>query len=301
MINWKHQTIFEPQKLGRDRGTHDIHLPKHGGVSSLEVILSAENGSAGNVGNPLTGTISKVSVTDGRMSYIYSLSAAQIQTMAAIVDRHSPEITEPTTAGATQKIRLPLRFGRFAHDGMYGRILDKMSEPMLQIEYDLETVRACGNNAFVSGSLSVELDGMLCSSEEARNLPAYIATMPAGMGATEANTDYTDYRMNAKDDISMTIYAKGAGVADGDTFTKVELFDSTTNHTLLKGSWIDLQRQHLQHDGSIVSYAVHVPMSARGTPESRPTRQMPDRIDLKARMLTAGVYPVIIREMIKAQ
>lgn len=299
MINWQSRTIQEPSKMGRDTGLIRIHLPKTGGLSELEVIATAINGSASNIGNPLTGCISKVSITDGLSRYLYSLSAAEIQKMITISDKHAPETTEPTTVSATQRIRLPIRMGRYRADDLYALDLGRMSEPLLQIEHDLEVVRPTGNDGYISGSLAFEIDAVTCPEEDARRIPEYVTTIPEGLGLTAANSDYRKDGIDVEKNIAMTIYAYKSGVDDGDTFTKVEVFNSTNNHTLLEGSWADLQRMHPQYDGSVIDYAVHIPMGPRGGDNKKFTRSMPGKIDLKARMLTAGISPVIIWESIR--
>lgn len=256
MGNYMSYNIISGDKPGKDSFTIDYDLGNEGGITYLEILVKATNGSAGNASNGILNAIKEIEVRseDGRS--LFRLSGTQAYRLATLRDKEAPEISESADADAVQVARIPILFGRNKDDEYYGLDLTKEPRTHLRVTYDLTTVRACGNDGYVSGSFDISVDASI-TQNLAR--PAYGGTFGAKVlnaAWTTAVRRETVKLHTQKSCVGLYLYSYLSGTADGSLTSNVKLMAPTQRDVIVKRGFTDLQDARKPNTGTkITSWA----------------------------------------------
>ncbi|KKM82642.1 hypothetical protein LCGC14_1317540 [marine sediment metagenome] len=136
--------------------THRIDLPETGFLSSIYVVLAAENGSSHNEDNHLHDCLTKIEVVGAGGETIKSITGIQAQVLNWLdkesVNRH--QLRED--AGYWQAERWAINFGRYFQDTEYMLDCSKIIDGQLRLTWDLAAVRAVSDTtAFKDANASL--------------------------------------------------------------------------------------------------------------------------------------------------
>ena len=253
MAKYMTYNIISGDKPGKDSFTIDYDLRDKGGMTYLEILVKATNGSAGNVSNGILNAIKEIEIRSEDNRNLFRLSGTQAYRLATLRDKEAPEMSESADANAVQVVRIPILFGRSRDDERYGIDLTKGPRTHLRVTYDLTAVRACGNDGYVSGSFDISVDA---SMTQDLATPGYLGAI----GARAVNSAWTTAvrRKTAKLSTSgrclgLYLYSYLSGTADGALTSNVKLMAPTERDVIVNRGFTDLQDARKPYPGTKVT------------------------------------------------
>ena len=152
-MTWRRYVAADAESLS-DTEVWDYSLGTTGILSGAVVIIKATNGSTSNVDNPIAGLVNKIEITDGARK-LHSVTGIEEQALAAYDLKQVAPDTEDMNADKEQVGVFTVKFGRYLGDNDYFLDLSKLSNPKLEVDFDITNVRAAGATGFVSGSADI--------------------------------------------------------------------------------------------------------------------------------------------------
>ena len=301
LVEYTTSNLIPGDKPGKNSGKLEYSLPNVGGITHLELLLKATNGSSGNTNNSILNTITGIRIEVHNNRYAFTMSGTEAYKLAALRDREATEISESDTANAAQYVRIPILLGRTKDDQLYGLDLGKCEDPKLIIEFDLTKVRACGATGFVSGSFTVDIDITIT-----QNLaqPAYVGLIS---GAEIIPQRPTGIRRTTEEIhtlgrcIGLYLYAYKSGIADGDLVRNVKLSAPTELSTLVDRSFTDLQQARKLLTGYVVTSWAPIWIDPNRLSNQPPKPLNGDKAYLEMEELVADGAEALIGEFVERQ
>mgnify|MGYP001178278904 CR=1 FL=1 len=253
MSNYMSYNIISGDKPGKDSYYVDYHLGNMGGMTHLEILVKATNGSAGNASNGILNAIKEIEVKSEDNRTLSRLSGTQAYRLATLRDKEAPEISESADANAVQLVRIPILFGRSRDDEYYGLDLTKEPRTHLRVTYDLTAVRACGNDGYVSGSFDISVDASMTMNLKQ---PKYVGTFGASLVNAAWATRVGSKRLKVHTRercVGLYLYSYLSGTADGALTSNVKLMAPTERDTIVNRGFTDLQDARKPYPGTKVT------------------------------------------------
>lgn len=237
----------------RNAGTYRLRLPVAGGMTEMELVISATNDGAGNATNPIRDVIKEIRVmTDSGMNVLKG-SARELYALASLLKRVAPVISESDAASVVQTVRLPLAFARTPDDQQYGLNLGKTGNASLEIDYDLEVVRAVGAAGYVSGSFTIAVNAMMTKSGEWPGYTGVLDTRRVVNRVTIVGGPTRFKNVTAGQPVSMMLYAYESGTAEGALVKRVAVYQAGRVEPVIDSTFLNLQQNRALATGSVVT------------------------------------------------
>mgnify|MGYP001047033632 FL=1 len=301
MVEYVTQNLILGDKPGKNSGKIEYPLPNSGGITHLELLIKATNGSSGNLTNGILNTITGVRIEAYPDKNEFIMSGTEAYKLAALRDREAPEISESDVANAVQYVRIPILLGRTKDDQLYGLDLGKCPEPKVIIEFDLTKVRACGATGFVSGSFTVDIDATIT-----QNLaqPAYVGLISGREIISQRLTKVqrkTEEIHTLGRCIGLYLYAYKSGIADGDLVRNVKLAAPTERSVLVDRSFTDLQQARKLLSGYVLTSWAPIWIDPNRLSNQPPKPLNGDKAYLEMEELVADGAEALIGEFVERQ
>jgi len=166
----------------------DTDLKAKGALSALEIEVTAINGATSNLNNHIHHLVKKIEVVDGSKKF-HSVTGVQEQGLNWIALRKIPEVHMDETINVTQIGKFLVMFGRKIGDLEYFLDLDKLSNPKLQVDFNIAEVRAVGADAFVDGSARITVKGIVDQEKAALAQKGYLRAIEQYKWTSAASGD----------------------------------------------------------------------------------------------------------------
>jgi hypothetical protein len=152
---WRRHIVADEETL-EDTEIWDYDLGTRGVISAILVTIKATNGETSNLANEIYRCVNRIEVVDGSFK-LHSTTAPQNQALLAYSMKEVPPDIIDEAADAEQVGHFGVLFGRRIGDRSYGLDLSKLSNPKLQVDWDITNVRAAGETGYVSGSADISV------------------------------------------------------------------------------------------------------------------------------------------------
>jgi len=149
-MTWRRHVVAEAETLS-DAEVWTYDLGTRGILSGIILEIEATNGSTSNTDNHVHDCVKKIELTDGARKLL-SVTGVQAQALAwADTGRCPPDVIDEN-ADQVQKAVFPIWFGRYPGDTEYFIDLSRLSNPKIEVDWDIANVKSTGATGFVSGS-----------------------------------------------------------------------------------------------------------------------------------------------------
>lgn len=117
-----------------DSGTYTQDITIDAPITELTIDMEIKNGTAIVHDEPVEKAISKIEITDGGETY-WSLIGQEAVAAACFDVGHWPTHRYNETLSETQRITIPMRFGRWLNDPVYAFTPSKLDNPQLKVTW----------------------------------------------------------------------------------------------------------------------------------------------------------------------
>jgi hypothetical protein len=232
-----------------DSGVLTFHLPREGGIASLEITARATTGAGGSASYGILDSITKVEIRNAYMQTIVDMSAAELYNLNTLITGEAAQLSEGTGAGVVQIVRLPINFGPTKQSELYGLDMSKYPDCELKVHYTLEI---SGSDGFVTKSFNIDVDARQTDKMEQ---PAYQGRVRLCLvrGKPTKVQDPDRIKVHSSGKImGLFLYAYKSGTADNSLVSNVILTTLPDKVKEVQASFSDLQEAHKPLTGSII-------------------------------------------------
>ncbi len=184
--------VLAPKTLG-DSGTETIDLDEVDIFTKLDLMFYLENGGAIAENVPPQTAISAIEIVDGGKTW-FSLTGREAVALAAHELGHFPKMWLMTQASLSQRIRIPIYFGRWLGDQQLGFDPTRLRNPQLKFTYAKNTLH--GTGTLQLGVFGTVMDGIPSPSQclMSRSVRRF-TTASSGIEPTDLWTDHPYRRL----------------------------------------------------------------------------------------------------------
>lgn len=233
--------VVDDYTLPSDDAVYQKVLPSRGVVTQLDIEFRATNGATSNIANPLFGCINRIEIVGDGTDKILSLPGDVLFKYLTVVNGKYPEGVYSEVGGTQQRLRLSIPFGRFYGDETYGLKLDRYSEVRVDVDYDLEAVRACGATGYVSGSGQIDMVAHMTLPGETIGVSGCRRCIDRKSFTTAASGEEDWIPVQDYPYTAIGVYCRESGVADGVDITDIELDMGAGKPKIFDYSWRELE------------------------------------------------------------
>ena len=184
---WRKHQVADEETLN-DTEVWDYELGTRGIVSAIWITIKATNGATSNLANEIYRCVNKIELVDGSAK-LHSTTAPENQALLAYAAGKVPPDLIDENPSAEQIGYFGILFGRFVGDRQYALDLSKLSNPKLQVDFDLTNVRATGATGYVSGSADISVSIVKDDSERAPSPASFMRATQQYSSTTAASGD----------------------------------------------------------------------------------------------------------------
>ncbi|NIW97369.1 MAG: hypothetical protein GWN13_03820 [Phycisphaerae bacterium] len=134
-------------------GTVSFNVDYSDVISQISIQFNATNGASGNKNNPIESNITSIELVDGS-DVLWSLPGDVAFAMYNQVTGKQPKQYYTGAISDGGWVVVPILFGRYLYDPVYGFNPIAFRNPQLKITFDEATIRAAGATGFVSDSFT---------------------------------------------------------------------------------------------------------------------------------------------------
>lgn len=169
-------------------GTKTYNLDFSDPITELVIGIDATNGASGNVDNPIESCISKIELVDGG-EVLWDLPGDVALAYASHLKGKLPVSNRTGAINDTPYQVIPVCFGRFPYDPVFGFNPLAHKNPQLRVTFDEATIRAAGATGYVSDSFALTLIVRLME-QMAQPPPAFLSARLIETFTSVASGDY---------------------------------------------------------------------------------------------------------------
>jgi hypothetical protein len=152
--------LIDTQAQTSDKTVLQVDLPNKGGLSGLDLKLSADNCATtyGSSKYSILDLIKKVEVVVNGDTRLFSMTGQELFQWLWIKNGKPPFHEFNTRISESQEVMFPLRFGRYLCDPNYGMDLSAFDNAQLVIDYEvtpIATSTTLATNGFLTGTFTV--------------------------------------------------------------------------------------------------------------------------------------------------
>lgn len=237
MVRYGIQALVDRETQASDAQVRKIDLPVRGGLSGIDVVLRATNGSTSNKNNWITAAINKIEIVVNGDVRIFSLTGEEFFRYAWYRDGKPPVHVFTEAASGVQEVTFPIRFGRYLNDLVYGLDLSRFQNAQLVIDYNLANGGAIAATTYTTATFEISA---LLYITDADKSPAY----RGAIGAREIE-NYTTVASGDKSFklpplhplVGIGIYCAEDAIAEGTDVTHVRLSLDNDQKQPFRGRW----------------------------------------------------------------
>ena len=142
VMNYREVVVEDDKTLG-DAGTEITELNLTEPITELALKLRVENTSGYSADVPPEITFTKIEIVDGGQTYL-SMSGYEAVAAACYDKGFWPPHWYAEVGGASQRVTIPLQFGRFVGDPMFALDATRLRNPQLRVTYSLDADHESG-------------------------------------------------------------------------------------------------------------------------------------------------------------
>lgn len=192
--------------------THNLDYPDV--ITGITLRFAATNGATRNYDNPIERCISNIEIVDGS-DVIMAIPGDVAYAIASQMQGHPPHEYMTGAAGDSGYVAIPLLFGRFLYDPVFGLNPRAFRNPQLKVTFDEATVRAASATAYSTDTFTMTISVHLM--EDAPAPEAFLmwkdlydfTTLGSGDERVDMPVDYP-YRM-----LAIRCYKDGSDMRSG--------------------------------------------------------------------------------------
>lgn len=180
-------------------GTVTFNIDYSDVISQISIQFNATNGTDGNKNNPVESNISKIELVSGS-DVLWSLPGDVAFSLYQQVTGKQPKQNDTGATSGSPWVVIPILFGRFLYDPLYGFNPLAFRNPQLKITFDEATIRAAGTDSFSTDSFTCSILVSLMEDTEpprafftAKDIYEY-TSLASGDTTIDMPTDYP-YRL----------------------------------------------------------------------------------------------------------
>ena len=237
MVRYNTLPLVDRETQASDDAVFQEDLPTKGGLSGIDLILRNTNGATSNLLAFLTEVVEKIEVVVNGDEKRVSLTGEEAFRYAWMRDGQPPGHVFDEQASAVQELHLPIQFGRYLGDPLFGMKLSNYNNAQLQIDYDAEAVNAVGATGFLTANMEISA---LLHITDANKEPAYrgmIGTREIRNFTSVASGDEYVALPQQHPIVGIGVYAKEDNVAGHTDITHARLSLDNDAKQPIRGRW----------------------------------------------------------------
>ena len=224
MVRYGFQALIDRQTQTSDAAVFKYDLPVRGGLSGLDVVFRATNGSTDNEDAYIPEVINKLEIIANGDQRLFSLTGKEAFKHFWHRDGHPPRNVMSEVENIVQEATFPIQFGRYLGDPQYGLDLSKYQNVQLAIDYNLANGNAVSaTTGFVTATAEISA---LMHITEANKTPGYrgfISTREIQNFTTVASGDQVIKLPHQWPIIGLGVYTEEEGTAPSTDITHLRL------------------------------------------------------------------------------
>lgn len=238
MVRYDILPLMDREVFSSDDAIIQEDLPTRGGLSDIDVIVRAKNGATSNLKGFPTELIEHLEIIVNGDQRRFSLNGEEAFRYAWMRDGKPPGYVFSEQGGVTQELHIPIQFGRFREDPLYGMKLSQYENVQIQLDYDLVAPNAVGSTGYAAAA-NVDVS-MLLHITPANKEPAYrgmIGAREIQSYTTVASGDEGFKLPTANSLVGIGVYNKKTAIAGATTVTHARISLDTDSYQPYRGRW----------------------------------------------------------------
>jgi len=239
MVRYNTLPLVDREKQSSDDAVFQEDLPTKGGLSGIDLIIRDTNGATSNLDAFLPEVLEEIAIVVNGDEKRYSLSGEEAFRHAWMRDGRPPTYKFSEQAGIVQELHIPIQFGRFMDDPVFGLKLSQYQNAQLQIDYNRnKSANGLGATGFTAAH-NFEISALLHITAADKE-PAYrglISTREVRNFTSAANGDEYVALPPMYPLVGIGIYAKEEGVEAGTNITHARLSLDNDARQPIRGRW----------------------------------------------------------------
>ena len=239
MVRYNTLPLVDRETQSSDDAVFQEDLPTKGGLSGIDLIIRDTNGATENRDAFLPEVLEEIAIVVNGDEKRYSLSGEEAFRHAWMRDGRPPTYKFSEQADAVQELHIPIQFGRFMDDPVFGLKLSQYQNAQLQIDYDRDK---SGNTLGTSGFTAAhnfEISALLHITAADKEPPyrGMISTREVRNFTSAANGDEYVALPPMYPLVGIGIYAKEEGIEAGASITHARLSLDNDARQPIRGRW----------------------------------------------------------------
>lgn len=218
-------------------------LPSGGGLSGLDIIVRNTNGATSNLLASLLDTIEHIRIVADGNDYLYNLTGYENFLMHWQKFGRPPTLNYSEYLSEVQELHIPLRFGRYLGDPLFGLDLSKEANTQLQLDYNMAAVNSVGATGFLDGSTEISIIAYMTPRTKVPGFKGFLSprelrTFTSGASGDEYIDIHSSWPISA-----VGAYVRESGVAPHTNVTHFHLNRNKTSDAVIGGRWAHLAQE----------------------------------------------------------
>ena len=250
--------LVDRETQASDDAVFQEDLPTKGGLSGIDLIIRATNGGTSNLLAYPTAILDKIEIVVNGDEKRFSLNGEEAFRYAWMRDGQPPGYKFDEYLSIVQELHIPIQFGRYMNDPLYGMKLSQYQNAQLQIDYNMASVNAVGATGFLTGTFEVSA---LLHITDANKEPAYRGLIGAreirNFTSVLSGDEYVALPQQHPI-VGIGIYAKEDAIAGHTDITHARLSLDNDARQPIRGRWEHhVARNRAMYTGRTLHYGVY--------------------------------------------